>query len=317
MSRASVPRQVLSALAAAVALSLLVFVLIRLVPGDAITLWVGQEGSMPPAVQETLRRMFGLSDPMYQQYLGWLGNVLRGDLGYSFRSRLPVLPALVQALPYTLELAVGATILSTLIAVPLGVVSAIKRNSATDVLARLVALVGLSMPTFWIGVLLILLSSAAFHWLPSLRYNGLLQDPIQNLEQMFMPCITLALPLMGVVMRMTRSSVLEVLEQDYVRTARAKGMSQTRVLLKHALPNAAIPIVTVLGIQLGQLLGGAVIVEQIFGVPGLGTALVSSITQRDYPVVQGAILLAGLAFIVVQLVVDVSYSYLDPRVQRA
>ena len=315
--RASLLRQVLSALAAALALTVLVFVLIRLIPGDAITVWVGQEGSMPPAVQETLRRMFGLSDPMYQQYLTWLGNVLRGDLGYSFRSRLPVLPALLQALPYTLELAFGATIISTLIAVPLGVLSAVRRNSTTDVLARILALVGLSMPTFWIGVLLILLTSTAFHWLPSLTYSGLLQDPGNNLQQMFMPCVTLALPLMGVVMRMTRSSVLEVLEQDYVRTARAKGISQRRVLLRHALPNAAIPIVTVLGIQLGQLLGGAVIVEQIFGVPGLGTALISSITQRDYPVVQGAILITGLSFILVQLLVDISYGYLDPRVQRA
>lgn len=315
--KATLLRQLVSALAAALALSILVFVLIRLIPGDAITLWIGQEGSMPPAVQETLRRMFGLTDPIYQQYFRWLTDVLRGDLGYSFRSRLPVAPALLQALPYTLELAFGATILSTLIAVPLGIVSAIRRNSITDVLARVLALIGLSMPTFWIGVLLILLSSAAFHWLPSLTYSGITQDPLTNLQQMFMPCITLALPLMGVVMRMTRSSVLEVLGQDYVRTARAKGIASRRVLLRHALPNAAIPIVTVLGIQLGQLLGGAVIVEQIFGVPGLGTALVSSITQRDYPVVQGAILITGLSFIVVQLLVDISYSYLDPRVQRA
>jgi peptide/nickel transport system permease protein len=310
-------RQIVSALAAAFALTLLVFVLIRMIPGDAITLWVGQEGSMPPEVQETLRRMFGLSDPIYQQYLRWIGDVLHGDLGYSFRSRLPVGPALLQALPYTVELAVGATLLSTLVAIPLGIVSAVKRNSALDVLARLLALVGLSMPTFWIGVLLILLTSAAFHWLPSLGYVSLVQDPLQNLEQMFMPCLTLALPLMGVVMRMTRSAVLEVLDQDYVRTARSKGIRSRRVLLRHALPNAMIPIVTVVGIQLGQLLGGAVIVEQIFGVPGLGTALISSITQRDYPVVQGAILITGLAFILIQLLVDISYSYLDPRVQRA
>jgi peptide/nickel transport system permease protein len=272
---------------------------------------------MPAPVQETLRRMFGLTDPVYQQYFRWLGDLLHGDLGYSFRSRLPVAPALLQALPYTIELAVGATVISTLAAVPLGVLSAVHRNSWMDVLARLLALIGLSMPTFWIGVLLILLSSAAFHWLPSLAYVGLWQNPWQNAQQMFMPALTLALPLMGVVMRMTRSSVLEVLGQDYVRTARAKGIGGGAVLARHALPNALIPIVTVLGIQLGQLLGGAVIVEQIFGVPGLGTALISSISQRDYPVVQGAILVTGLSFIVVQLLVDLSYTYLDPRVQRA
>ncbi|HEV7666269.1 MAG TPA: ABC transporter permease, partial [Chloroflexota bacterium] len=289
--RTSFLRRVLSALAAALALTLLVFVLIRLIPGDAITLWIGEEGSMPPQVQETLRRMFGLTDPIWMQYLRWLGDLLRGDLGYSFRSRLPVAPLLLQAVPYTLELAVGATLVSTLVALPLGVLSAVRRNSWSDVLARVLALVGLSMPTFWIGVLLLLVSSAAFHWLPSLTYVGLAQNPWQNVQQMFMPCLTLALPLMGVVMRMTRSSVLEVLGQDYVRTARAKGITERLVLARHALPNAAIPIVTVVGIQLGQLLGGAVIVEQIFSVPGLGTALISSITQRDYPVVQGAILL--------------------------
>jgi len=315
--RATLVRQVSSALAAALALTVLVFVLIRLIPGDAITLWIGQEGSMPPQVQQTLRRMFGLTDPVYQQYLRWLGDLVRGDLGYSFRSRLPVAPLLLQAVPYTVELAFGATLVSTLVAVPLGVLSAVRRNSWLDVLARLLALVGLSMPTFWIGVLLILLSSAAFHWLPSLSYVGFFQNPWQNAQQLFMPCLTLALPLMGVVMRMTRSSVLEVLGQDYVRTARAKGIAAQLVLVRHALPNAAIPIVTIVGIQLGQLLGGAVIVEQIFGVPGLGTALISSISERDYPVVQGAILITGLAFILIQFLVDISYSFLDPRVQRS
>jgi peptide/nickel transport system permease protein len=315
--RATLLRQLVSALAAALALTVLVFAMIRLIPGDAITLWIGQEGSMPPQVQETLRRMFGLSDPMYQQYLRWLGDLLRGDLGYSFRSRLPVAPLLLQAVPYTVELALGATLVSTLVAVPLGVLSAVRRNSWLDVVARVLALIGLSMPTFWIGVLLILVSSAAFHWLPSFSYVGFFQDPWQNLQQLFMPCLALALPLMGVVMRMTRSSVLEVLGQDYVRTAHAKGMGARPVLVRHALPNAAIPIITVLGIQLGQLLGGAVIVEQIFSVPGLGTALISSISQRDYPVVQGAILMTGLSFILIQLLVDISYSYLDPRIQRS
>lgn len=315
--RATLLRQVLSALAAALTLTVLVFGLIRLIPGDAITLWIGQEGSMPPQVQETLRRMFGLSDPIYQQYLRWLGDLLHGDLGYSFRSRLPVAPLLLQAVPYTVELALGATLVSTVVAVPLGVLSAVRRNSSLDVVARLLALIGLSMPTFWIGVLLILLSSSAFHWLPSLSYVGFFQNPWQNVQQLFMPSLTLALPLMGVVMRMTRSAMLEVLGQDYVRTARAKGIAAQPVLVRHALPNAAIPIVTIVGIQLGQLLGGAVIVEQVFSVPGLGTALISSISQRDYPVVQGAILITGVAFILIQLLVDVSYSYLDPRVQRS
>jgi peptide/nickel transport system permease protein len=315
--RAFLLRRLLSSLAGALALSVLVFALIRLVPGDAVTMWMGQEGTMRPEVQQTLRKMFGLSDPPHVQYLRWLGDLVRGDLGYSFRSRLPVLPLLTQALPVTLQLAAMAVLISALVALPLGILSAVKRNSPLDLAARLLGLVGLSMPSFWIAVLMILVSSLYFGWIPSLIYVGALVNPVENLKQMAMPAVALALPLMGVAMRMTRSAVLEVLNQDYIRAARAKGLAESAVLVRHALTNALIPIVTVLGIQLGRLLGGSVIVEQIFGLPGVGSLLVSAITERDYPMVQGTVLMMGVLFILVQVVVDLSYARIDPRVRYA
>ena len=310
-------RRAVSSVAGLFALSLVVFTLIRLVPGDAVTLWLGQEGTMRPEVQQTLRKMFGLTDPLPVQYANWLGDLLTGNLGYSFRSRLPVLPALLQALPITLELAGLTMLLSAVVALPLGIISAVRRNAPVDLAARLLGLIGLSTPSFWLGVLLILVSASFFNWLPSLIWVSPLVNPVENLQQMAMPAIALGLPLMAVVMRMTRSAMLDVLEQDYIRTARAKGAAESSVLLRHALRNAWIPIVTVLGIQLGRLLGGAVIVEQIFGLPGIGSLLVSAITERDYPMVQGTTLMVGAFFILVQLIVDVAYGYLDPRIRYA
>ena len=310
-------RRFVSTLAGTLALSLLVFVLIRLVPGDAVTMWMGQEGSLSPEAEQTLRKMFGLSDPPYIQYLNWMGDVLRGNLGYSLQSQQPVVPQIWQAIPVTAELALLASLISAALALPLGMLSAIKRNGPVDVVARLLGLIGLSMPSFWLAVIFILVSATVFNWLPSLIFVSLFKDPVQNLTQMAMPSVALALPLMGVVMRMTRSTMLEVLNQDYIRTARAKGIAEPVVQFRHALKNAFIPVITVMGIQLGRLLGGAVIVEQIFGLPGVGRLLVSSISERDYPMVQGTVLIMGLLFMLVQLVVDLSYGYLDPRIRYA
>lgn len=308
-------RRSVSTLAGILALSIVVFTLIRLVPGDAVTMWLGQEGSMSPEVQQTLRKMFGLSDPPLVQYGQWLADLLQGNLGYSFRSRQAVVPQITQALPVTIELAVLSMLVSLLVALPLGILSATRRNTPLDFVARVFGLIGLSMPNFWIGVLLILVSSTVFNWLPSLIFVSFFKDPVENLKQMAMPSIALALPLMGVVMRMTRSAMLEVLNQDYMRTARAKGLAEATVLTRHALRNAMIPIVTVIGIQLGRLLGGAVIIEQIFGLPGIGSLLISAITERDYPMVQGTVLLVGTLFILVQFLVDLSYAYIDPQIR--
>jgi peptide/nickel transport system permease protein len=310
-------RRILSIVAGVLALSVLVFVLVRLAPGDAVSMWIGSEGTMSPEVQNTLRNLFGLDDPAYIQYAKWLGNLARGDLGYSFRSSLPVVPQILQALPITIELAILATLISAVVALPLGILSAVRRNSSLDLLARLLGLIGLSMPNFWVAVIIILVSATVFHWLPALIYIRFSKDPAGNLTQMAMPAVALALPLMGVVMRMTRSAMLEVLNQDYIRTARAKGIGELQVQVRHALRNALIPIVTIIGVQLGRLLGGAVIVEQIFGVPGVGSLLVSAISGRDYPMVQGTLLFMGLLFMLVQFAVDLSYAYLDPRIRIA
>lgn len=310
-------RRLLSTLVGALALSVLIFMLIRLVPGDAVTIWIGQEGAMSPEVKLTLRKMFGLTDPLPVQYFNWFGDLLQGNLGYSFRARQPVVPMVWQALPISIELAFLAMLIAVAVALPLGIVSAVRRNTAVDVLARFLGLIGLSMPSFWLAVIFILISSTVFNWLPSLISVSLFKDPSENLKQMAMPALALALPLMGVVMRMTRSAMLEVLNQDYMRTARAKGLPEMRVLTRHALKNALIPIVTVMGIQLGRLLGGAVIVEQIFGIPGVGTLLISSIAERDYPMVQGTVFIMGILFILVQFVVDLSYAFIDPRIHYA
>jgi peptide/nickel transport system permease protein len=308
-------RRVFSTLLGALALSVLIFVLIRLVPGDAVTMWIGQEGAMSPEVRLTLRKMFGLNDPLPVQYFNWFGDLLQGNLGYSFRARQPVMSMIWQALPISIELALLAMLISVIVALPLGIISAVRRNTLIDVLARFLGLIGLSMPSFWLAVIFILVSSTVFNWLPSLIYASLFKNPLENLKQMAMPALALALPLMGVVMRMTRSAMLEVLNQDYMRTAYAKGLPKMRALLRHALKNALIPIVTVMGIQLGRLLGGAVIVEQIFGIPGVGSLLISSISERDYPMVQGTVLIMGSLFILVQFIVDLSYVFIDPRIR--
>jgi peptide/nickel transport system permease protein len=313
--RAFLLRRALSTLGGALTVSVLIFVLIRFVPGDAVTLWMGQEGSMTPEVQATLRKLFGLSDPVHIQYFHWLGDLLHGDLGYSLRSHLPVVTLLAQTIPVTAELSLLAVALAALVALPLGVLSAVRRNTPLDLLVRLLGLVGLSMPNFWIGVLFIMVTSSYFKWLPPLNYASPAKDLGANLQQMVMPAVALALPLMAVLMRMTRSVLLEVIGQEYIRTARSKGLKETTVLTRHAMRNALIPIITVIGIQLGRLLGGAVIMEQIFGLPGMGSLLVSSIVERDYAVVQGTVLTMGLLFIFVQVVVDTSYAYVDPRVR--
>lgn len=233
----------------------------------------------------------------------------------SLRSSLPVREMLIQRVPVTMELAVLSVLLSIVIAVPLGIVSALFRNRSLDFIARLFGLLGLSMPVFWLAALLILGGASFLHWLPPVIYAPFWQAPLQNLKQMAFPTLALALSLVAVVMRMTRSSMLEVLGQDYIQTARAKGAAELTVVLRHALKNALIPVVTVVGVQFGYLLGGSVVVEQIFGLPGLGFMLLNAIYQRDYPVVQGAVVFVALFFILVNLMVDLVYGILDPRVR--
>jgi peptide/nickel transport system permease protein len=295
--------------------SVLIFVLLRFLPGDVVDIIIGSEGSATPEVRETIRRLFGLDRPIYVQYFVWLGSVLRGDLGNSLRTSEPVAGLLLSRLPITIELAVLSVAMSVLVAVPLGVLAAVKRGGPIELASRLIGLIGLSLPSFWLATMLILIASLGFGWLPSLVYVNPLTDPVENLKQMLMPAVSLALALMAIVLRMTRSAMLEVLGQDYVKTARAKGLGERLVLMRHALKNAMIPVITVVGIQMGTLFGSTVVIEQIFGLPGMGWTFVNGIYQRDYPTVQGAVLMLALTFVLVNLVVDMLYAYIDPRIR--
>ena len=295
--------------------SVLIFVLVRFIPGDIVDIIMGTEGTATPEVRATIRRMFGLDQPIYVQYFVWLGAVLRGDLGSSLRTSEPVAGILLSRLPVTIELALLSVIMSVLLAVPLGVLAAVKRGGPIELLSRLVGLLGLSLPNFWLATMMILISSLWFGWLPSLIYISPFSDPVENVKQLLMPAFSLALALMAIVLRMTRSAMLEVLGQDYVRTARAKGLGERLVLMRHALKNAMIPVITVIGVQMGTLFGGTVVIEQIFGLPGMGWTFVNGIYQRDYPTVQGAVLMLALTFVLVNLLVDLAYAYLDPRIR--
>ncbi|MBA2519926.1 MAG: ABC transporter permease [Chloroflexia bacterium] len=296
-------------------ISVIVFLLVRLIPGDVIDLMLGTEGSLRPEVREQLRQTLGLDQPLYVQYVTWLGDIVRGDLGRSLRTGQPIVENLAGKLPITLELAFLSVVMSLVVAIPLGIVSALRRNSVIDFVVRVLGTIGLSLPNFWLATMLILVASLLFRWGPALIYVSPLDNLGENLKQMFLPSLALALGLMAVVMRMTRSSMLEVLSQDYIRTARAKGLRERLVIYRHALRNALMPVLTVVGIQTGHLLGGAVIVEQIYGLPGLGWFLLNGIYQRDYPVVQAGVLIIAGIFVVTNLVVDLLYAVIDPRIQ--
>lgn len=299
-----------------IGVSILVFLAIRLVPGDAITATLGTEaGMLTPAQRESLRNYYGLDKPAVEQYFVWLGEALHGNLGYSMRQGQPVLELILQRFPLTFELALMAVGIALLVGIPLGLLSAIRQNTVLDLVARLFALVGLSLPNFLVGTLIIYVLSVYFKILPNAGNTvSFAEDPLKNLQQLFFPAVTLGFSFSASVMRMTRSSMLEVLREDYVRTARSKGLRERIVISRHALRNALIPVVTLIGIEIGYLLGGTFIVEQIFALPGLGRLTVNAISQREYALVQGVTLFIALNFVIINLLVDLVYSAIDPRI---
>jgi len=301
--------------AALLGVSVLIFLLVRLLPGTIIDILAGTEGQLSREQRLQILHSFGLDRPLPVQYVLWAWNLLHGNLGWSFRTSQPVAPLLVSRLPVTVELALLSAACVTLLGLPLGIVASVTRSVRLKGFVQVVGLLGLSIPNFWIALALIILASYAFRWGPALIYVPPWQDPWVNAQQMFLPVLSLALGLAAVVLRMTRSSMLEVLGQEYVKVARAKGLAGQTVLVRHALRNALIPIVTVLGLQTGFLLGGVVINEQIFGLPGLGWTLLNGVYQRDYPVVQGAVMLFAATFVMINLLVDLAYTYLDPRIR--
>jgi peptide/nickel transport system permease protein len=299
--------------------SLLVFTAIRLVPGNAIVAMLGTEaGMLTPTQRAALEHYFGLDKPAPQQYVIWLGNVVQGNLGYSVRQGKPVLTLIIERFPVTLELALTSLVIALAVGISIGTLSAVLHNSIIDLVGRLFSLIGLAAPNFLVGTLLIYILSVYFHTLPNAGdYVELTQDPVKNLEQIIFPALTLGLAFSASVMRTTRSAMLEVLGEDYVRTARSKGLRPITVITRHALPNALIPVVTLAGVELGYLLGGAVIVEKIFALPGLGRLTLNAISQRDYALIQGATLFIAINFVIINLVVDLIYATIDPRISYA
>ena len=294
-------------------ISVLVFGLVHLIPGDVAQVLLGTQATDQQI--ETLRRGFGLDRPLPVQYVDWLSHVLQGDFGVSLRTSRPVLPDLVSRFGVTLQLTLVSTVIALVVAIPLGVASAANRGRTSDALSRVLALLGLSIPNFWLGTMLILFVSLVLHWLPPVGFVSLLDNPWLALQTLILPALALGTAVAAFIMRMVRSSLLEVLRQDYIRTANAKGLRDNVVLYRHALKNAFIPVLTVIGVQVGYLLGGAVIIESIFSLPGMGRFLLDSINNRDYSIVQGGVLLIALIFSLVNLSVDLVYGWLDPRIR--
>jgi peptide/nickel transport system permease protein len=310
-------RRILVLIPTLIGMSIIIFVMMRLLPGDIVDAMVGMDSTITDEAKEELRASFGLTDPWPVQYTRWIGEILRGDLGTSFRSREPITDQLLRALPITLELTLLAILIPLPVAIPLGILSAVRQNSKTDLVARLLGLIGLSVPSFWLATLFLLFTSLTFRWVPSVIWINPLEDPLGNLQQMALPALALAVQLMAVEMRMMRASMLEVLRQDYVRTVRAKGLGEGAVLYRHALKNAFIPVITIIGIQIGGLMGGSIIIEQIFGLPGIGWYLLQGIFNRDYPIVQVTTLFLASIFVFINLFVDMAYAFLDPRIRYA
>jgi len=295
--------------------SLVVFGLMRVMPGDALTALMGESGNVGEKELAKLRKDLGLDRPYHEQYALWVWQMVSLNPGHSIFTNEPIAVSLKKAIPVTLELASLAMIIGIVIAVPVGVMSATRQDSASDYIGRVIAVSGLSFPEFWLGTLVITFAAIWFHWIPPIGYVSFWESPWRNLQQFLIPAAVLGFRLSAATMRMTRSTVLEVLREDYVRTAWAKGLEGRVVVYKHALKNALIPVVTIIGGQLGVLLAGTVVVETIFALPGMGRLTVEAILFRDYPVVQTNVMLVAATLVTLNLVVDLTYAWLDPRIR--
>jgi peptide/nickel transport system permease protein len=306
-------RRLLLVIPTLLGVSIIVFALVRLLPGDAVAMLLqdyaqGADGA-------ALRAQLGLDRPVYVQYVEWLGAVLHGDLGTSLRSKTAIGAELANRIPVTLELGLLALLVGLLVAIPVGVLSAVRQDTRVDYLARSTAIALLAIPGFWLGTLVITLPSVWWQWTPPLRYTRLFDDPGKNLAQVIVPAVILGLALSGTLMRLTRAQMLEVLRQDFVLTAHAKGLAERAVVARHALKNALIPVLTLLGLQISVLIGGTVVLESVFALPGMGRYLLEAVQYRDYPVIQAINLLFATVIVLANLVVDLLYGWLDPRLR--
>ncbi len=311
-----VVRRVLVAIPTMIGISIIIFMMVRLLPGDIVDVLGGADIGNDPALKEQAREQLGLTGSYAEQYWRWISGIFQGDFGFSLRNTEPVSDVLVNAFPITFEIVFLGLLIAVVIGVPLGVLSAVRRDSKHDYAARVGGLIGVSIPNFWLATLLLLFTSRVFGWVPPLTYVPFYEDPLENLSQFILPAIAISVFTLAIVMRMVRATMLEVLGQDYVRTARAKGVQPKVVISRHALRNALIPVVTIVGFEVGILMGGSAIVEIIFGLPGIGNTLINAIFNRDYPVVQAATLLLAFIFIVANLLVDLLYGVLDPRISQ-
>lgn len=295
--------------------AVLTFAIMRVVPGDVVVLRYSQSGAVPQEVIDAERKELGLDRPLPQQFVEWMADIVRLDFGRSLWTDRPVMDEIKGRFGISLELALLATLLATALALPLGVIAAVKQDTWIDYLIRIFSIGGLAMPSFWLGILVILWLVVAFSWAPPLVFVPLWEDPIENLAQLIWPAVVVGYRYSAVATRMTRSSVLEVLREDYVRTARAKGLRETLVVVRHALRNSLLPVVTVISLEFAFLFGGLVVTEQVFNVNGLGKLLVDAVAQRDYTLVQALVLIFAFLFVFVNFIVDLLYGVLDPRIR--
>jgi len=296
--------------------SIIVFASIRLIPGDVIDLMLSQNDISTATDRELIEKALRFDKPIYIQYFSWIGAALTGDLGRSLWQNVPVSEQLAATLPITFELGLLALIVALTTAIPIGIYSAIRQDTAWDYITRSFSLLMLAIPSFWLGTLVMIFPSVWWRWAPPLDYTPFFEDPIKNLSHMLIPAVLLGLSMSAVTMRMTRTMMLEVLRQDFIRTARAKGLKESVVVIRHGLKNVMIPVITLIGLQAPLLVGGSVILEKIFVVPGMGSLLLEAVFQRDYPVITGVFLVVGVAILFINLLVDLTYGFLDPRVRH-
>lgn len=310
-----IAKRLLVAIPTLLIISVFVFSLQKLLPGDPILAMAGEERD--PVVIELLREKYRMNDPVVYQYFYWLGSVVQGDFGVSLRTNQPVLELVAEKLPVTIQLALMSMFFAFVIGVPMGILAAVKQNTWIDYVANILALSGLSIPNFWLGIMLILLVSVQLGWLPASGYESIFVDPVRSLQTMIMPSFVLGTGLAATLMRHTRSSMLSVMKSDYIRTARAKGLSTREVVLSHSFRNALLPVITLTALLFGELLAGAVLTEQIFTIPGFGKLIVDAVFNRDYAVVQGVVLCTAVGFIFMNLLADVVTVLLNPRMRAA
>jgi len=313
--RQYVARRLLFGLIVIWGVSVMIFFLMRFLPGEAVYMVLGEDVSADPKLVAAVKARLGLDKPVHEQYLVWISGVLRGDMGKSLQTDEPVVQQILARLPVTLELGVLSTILGIVIAIPIGVISALRQDTRIDYVLRVSCIILLAMPAFWVGTMLLVFPSIWFKWVPPLGYTEFFQDPKVNLTQLAFPVFVLATHFSTAIMRLTRSSLLEVLRQDYIRTAWSKGLRESVVVARHALKNAMIPVVTVIGLHMGRLVGGTVLLESIFSLPGVGRLFLESVIVRDYTQVQAIVLLFALVFTIANILVDITYGWLDPRIK--